>query len=186
MHQTIKKLVEKIVFFPVRVLRYLCSHSITMVYRLILGSVANSVKINCGVHINNCSNVFIKNNSLIDVGVSISSESNEGYLRIGSNTQINRNVFIDFSGGVDIGDGVTISESAMVYTHSHGLDPRSHPTFSPLSIGDNVWIGVRVVVMPTCNFIAQNVVIGACSVVTKDITQPGVYAGSPARFLRHL
>ncbi len=49
-------------------------------------------------------------------------------------------------------------------------------------IGDNVSIGSNATVLPV--EICDNVVIGAGSVVTKDITEPGVYAGNPARLLK--
>jgi acetyltransferase-like isoleucine patch superfamily enzyme len=52
------------------------------------------------------------------------------------------------------------------------------------SIGNHVSIGSNATILPVT--ICDNVVIGAGSVVTKDITQPGVYAGNPARLLRKL
>jgi len=50
------------------------------------------------------------------------------------------------------------------------------------NIGNNVSIGSNATVLPVT--ICDNVTIGAGSVVTKDITKPGIYAGNPARFLR--
>lgn len=50
------------------------------------------------------------------------------------------------------------------------------------TIGDRVSIGSNATIMPVT--ICNDVVIGAGSVVTKDITQPGIYAGNPARFIR--
>lgn len=50
------------------------------------------------------------------------------------------------------------------------------------SIGDRVSIGSNATIMPVC--VCDDVVIGAGSVVTKSITQPGIYAGNPARLLR--
>ena len=52
------------------------------------------------------------------------------------------------------------------------------------SIGNNVSIGSNATILPIS--ICDNVVIGAGSVVTKNITKPGIYAGNPARFLRGL
>jgi acetyltransferase-like isoleucine patch superfamily enzyme len=51
-------------------------------------------------------------------------------------------------------------------------------------IGNNVSIGTNVTVLPVS--ICDHVVVGAGAVVTKDITQPGIYAGNPARLLRPL
>ncbi len=52
------------------------------------------------------------------------------------------------------------------------------------TIGNHVSIGSNATILPVT--ICDRVVIGAGSVVTKDITQPGVYAGNPARLLRNL
>ena len=49
-------------------------------------------------------------------------------------------------------------------------------------VGNRVSIGTNATVLPVC--ICDDVVIGAGSVVTKDITQPGIYCGNPARFRR--
>ena len=52
------------------------------------------------------------------------------------------------------------------------------------SIGNNVSIGSNATILPV--EVCDNVVIGAGAVVTKSITQPGIYAGNPARFLREI
>ncbi len=51
-------------------------------------------------------------------------------------------------------------------------------------IGNNVSIGSNATILPVK--ICENVVIGAGSVVTKDIEQPGVYAGNPAKYLKSI
>lgn len=51
-------------------------------------------------------------------------------------------------------------------------------------IGNNVSIGSNATILPVS--VCDNVVIGAGSVVTKDITKPGIYAGNPAKFLRSI
>jgi acetyltransferase-like isoleucine patch superfamily enzyme len=51
-------------------------------------------------------------------------------------------------------------------------------------IGNNISIGSNATILPV--IICDNVVIGAGSVLTKDITKPGIYAGNPARFIRSL
>ena len=53
---------------------------------------------------------------------------------------------------------------------------------SPIIIGDNVYIGLRCIIMPGVR-IGNNVIIGAGSIVTKDIPDNSVYAGNPARFI---
>ena len=53
-----------------------------------------------------------------------------------------------------------------------------------LYIGDDVWIGRNVTILPGCKIIGTGCVIGACSVVTKDIPDYEVWAGNPARFIK--
>jgi acetyltransferase-like isoleucine patch superfamily enzyme len=56
--------------------------------------------------------------------------------------------------------------------------------WEPTNIGNNVSIGSNATLLPVT--VCSNVVIGAGSVVTKDITVPGVYAGNPAKFIKEL
>ena len=56
--------------------------------------------------------------------------------------------------------------------------------WKPTKIGNNVLIGSNATILPV--EICDDVVIGAGSVVTKDINKTGIYAGNPARFLREI
>lgn len=56
--------------------------------------------------------------------------------------------------------------------------------WSELIIGNDVWIGQNVVILPTCNFIGDGVVIVAGSIVTKDVPSYAIVAGNPAKFIR--
>ena len=53
----------------------------------------------------------------------------------------------------------------------------------PVTIGDNVWVGANAVILPGV-YIASNVVVGAGAVVTKDLTESGIYGGNPAKLIR--
>lgn len=54
----------------------------------------------------------------------------------------------------------------------------------PLLIENDVWIGARVTVLPGCKHIGTGVIIGACSVVTKDIPDFAIVGGNPAKVIR--
>ena len=88
---------------------------------------------------------------------------------------------------VTIGDDCFISHGAMFINdlfEQGGPAKGKRELWRSTRIGNNVSIGTNATVLPVS--ICDNVVIGAGAVVTKDITEPGVYAGNPARLLRSL
>jgi acetyltransferase-like isoleucine patch superfamily enzyme len=104
--------------------------------------------------------------------------------KIGRRCRIQSHVFIcDL---VTIGDDCFISHGAMFINDLFGNGgPAGDPElWSPTKIGNHVSVGTNATILPVN--ICDYVVIGAGAVVTKDITLPGIYAGNPARLLRHL
>jgi Acetyltransferase (isoleucine patch superfamily) len=137
-----------------------------------------------GVHIGMPHKVWFGDNVYIDTGTIIGSELEEGTLTVGDRVQLNAGVHLDFSGGVEIGDETLISAGAVVFSHSHGLDPRSKPTGLSKIIGRNVWLGSGCVVMQSVRSIGDNAVIAAGALVTKDVPAGAIVAGNPARLVR--
>lgn len=87
---------------------------------------------------------------------------------------------------LEIGKNVYIAEGVKIMTHDAswmvlaGEDGIARGHIAPVSIGDNVFLGIDSIVM--CNVkICDNVIVGAGAVVTSSIRTPGVYAGNPAR-----
>ncbi len=117
---------------------------------------------------------------------SFTSEHADADLVIGDNATINPHVFLDFSGGLMIGKNVLISRNVTVFTHSHGYDPKSEARKMPLRIDDNVWVGANVIIGEAVSWIAAGSIIGTGSVVTRDITEKGIYAGVPASLKKSL
>lgn len=82
-----------------------------------------------------------------------------------------------------------IGPNVSIYTACHPLDPVERNKWvewaEPVTIGDNVWIGGSVTILPGVT-IGDNVVIGAGSVVTRDIPSHTVVAGNPARVIKRL
>jgi acetyltransferase-like isoleucine patch superfamily enzyme len=102
---------------------------------------------------------------------------------IGSGCKIQSHAFICEM--VSIGDDCFISHGAMFIndTFAGGGPARGRKElWRSTLIGNNVSIGTNATILPVR--ICDNVVVGAGSVVTKDITSPGVYAGNPARKIR--
>lgn len=90
---------------------------------------------------------------------------------------------------VRIGDGVLLGPNVQIYTAYHPIDAdirrAGRELASPVSIGDNVWIGGGAIILPGVS-IGENSVIGAGSVVTKSIPTGVVAAGNPCRVLRDI
>ena len=92
-------------------------------------------------------------------------------------------------GRVDIGDNVFIGPNCGFYTSGHPLDielrNKGIEYAKPIKIGNNVWIGGNVVILPGVT-IGDNSVIGAGSIVTKDIQENTVAVGNPCKVIKKL
>ena len=87
-------------------------------------------------------------------------------------------------GEIEIGARATVAQEAYLSTGSHDFDSPGIPlTTGKITIGEDVFLGARVFVMPGVNIGARSV-IGACSVVTKDVPADVFAAGNPCRVLR--
>lgn len=69
-------------------------------------------------------------------------------------------------------------------THQHALPGLSEPA-QPVTLEDGVWVGARVIILPGVT-IGQGAIIGAGSVVTRDVPARTIAAGNPARIIRTL
>ena len=111
-----------------------------------------------------------------------------GYnIEVGENFFANYNLTILDVGKVKIGANAQIAPNVSIYTAGHPVHPESRNTGYeygiPITIGDNVWIGGSVTILPGVT-IGSNVVIGAGSVVTKDLPDNVIAAGNPCRVIR--
>ena len=113
-----------------------------------------------------------------------------GYnVEFGDYSFANHNLVILDTAKVRIGKHVFIAANVHITTAGHPLDPEMRNSgleyAYPVTIGDNVWIGSNVVILPGVT-IGSNVVIGAGSIVTRDIPDGVVAVGNPCRVLRAL
>lgn len=109
----------------------------------------------------------------------------QGGAVIGKRCRIQSHAFIcDL---VTIGDDSVVSHGAMFINDlfsGGGPAKKDRTLWRSTNVGNHVSIGTNATILPVT--ICDRVVIGAGSVVTKDITEPGIYAGNPARLLRRL
>jgi acetyltransferase-like isoleucine patch superfamily enzyme len=106
-------------------------------------------------------------------------------VRIGKNCRLQSHAFICEL--VEIGDNCFISHGVMFINDlfaEGGPAGGDQDKWNETKVGNNVSIGTNATILPI--WITDNVVIGAGSVVTKNITKPGIYAGNPARKIRDL
>ena len=117
------------------------------------------------------------------------------YCDYGFNIEVGRNFFANYNctiidvAKVKIGDYCFMAPNVAIYTAGHPVYPDTRNSAfeygKEVIIGDNVWLGGNTVVCPGVH-IGNNVVIGAGSVVTKDIPDWSVAAGNPCRVIRKI
>ncbi|MBD5267743.1 MAG: sugar O-acetyltransferase [Bacteroides sp.] len=113
-----------------------------------------------------------------------------GYnITTGLNFYANFNMVILDEAPVTFGDNVFIAPNCGFYTAGHPLDAESRNKgleyARPITVGNNVWIGANVSVLPGVT-IGDNCVIGAGSVVNKDIPADSVAAGNPCKVIKKI
>lgn len=89
------------------------------------------------------------------------------------------------AGGITIGDGAMIAANVQLISNNHDLYERHIITCKPVHIGRNAWIGAGATILPGVT-IGDNAVVGAASVVTRDVAPYTIVAGNPARFIRRI
>ena len=109
------------------------------------------------------------------------------------NITIGKNVFINAccrfqdQGGITIGDGTLIGHNTTIATLNHDFAPhcRANITPMPVFIGKNVWIGSDCTILPGVE-IGDGAIIGAGSVVTKNVAANTIVAGNPAKVIKKI
>ena len=116
------------------------------------------------------------------------------YCDYGTNITLGRKVFFNFNCvvldvcAVRIGDFTLFGPAAQIYTATHPLDAvarRTRESGKPIEIGSDVWVGGAAIICPGVT-IGSRTVIGAGSVVTRDIPADVFAAGNPCRVIRQL
>lgn len=129
---------------------------------------------------------------LAESGYNIDIQKNARFshsCEIGNNSGIGEGAKL--YGRVIIGDDVMMGPQCWIYTQNHAFSSLDKPMREqgpqkerPVRIGNDVWIGGRVTILPGVN-IGNGVIIGAGSVVTKDVEDYAVVGGNPAKILKY-
>ncbi len=108
-------------------------------------------------------------------------------ITIGERTFINMGCSFQDWGGITIGDDCLIGHNCTICTVNHSKDPerRGDMTCSPVVIGNKVWIGANVTILPRVR-IGDGAIIAAGAVVSKDVPAKTIAAGVPAKIINNI
>ena len=106
-------------------------------------------------------------------------------ITFGKHVFINHNFTAMSIGGIEFGDNVQIGPHVTIVTDNHDLNNRYVLRCKPVIIGNNVWIGAGVSIMPGVH-VGDNAVIAGGAVVTKDVPANTIVGGNPAKVIRKI
>lgn len=170
----------------------------------------NGAEVSKGLRVKGLVKVFITRRGVVTIGenCSINSGDNaniigrqqktifwvEGILTIGNNLGMSCSAII-CNHEIEIGNNVTIGGNTVFYdTDFHSLNPilrsnkqedKKNAKWGKVTISDNVFIGAHTTILKGVT-IGKNTIVGACSVVAKDIPANEIWAGNPAKFIQKI
>ena len=106
-------------------------------------------------------------------------------MKIGKNVFINSNLLAMARGGITIEDNVQIAGNVSLLTNNHDPYDRMILPCKPILIKRGAWIGANVVILRGIS-IGKHAIVGAGSVVTKDVPDYAVVVGNPAKVVKML
>ncbi len=106
-------------------------------------------------------------------------------IRIGKNVYVNSNVLMMARGGITLEDNVMIAANAQIISNNHDPYDLQILTCKPVVIAESAWIGAGATILPGVR-VGKHAIVGAMSVVTKDVPDYGVVVGSPAKVVKML
>ncbi|MEQ1093521.1 acyltransferase [Acinetobacter johnsonii] len=156
--------------------------------------ISGQVKIGQNVYIGDHVSLIVEQGAILEIadnsfiGESCYIKCFGGKVSIGKDVSINSKSFINGCGGVSIGDNTRIGTQSIIIASNHKFgEPdvlvKDAITKQGVSLGENIWLGARVTVLDGVT-IADNSVIGACSLVSKSLPESGVYVGIPAKKIK--
>lgn len=168
------------------------------------GYLMHGIGINCGKHVEFRWTGRMKNRRKITIGDDCflgknfrlyswekSDKNGEfGIIEIGNRVKMQEDCYISAMDLVHIGDDVLMGGGIMINDNNHGMDPLSQLsycaqscTYSAVIIENGVWIGEKVCILKGVT-VGEKSIIGAGSIVTKDVPPYTIVAGNPAKVIK--
>ena len=192
-----------------RLLVNICAAVIALPYRLRFASVGRAPRIKPPLMLRGAGRIQIGHQVLLEqfAGLSVVSggeitigdacelrsfcrvEAHGGFVRLGARSSVNPFVLLAGHGGLTIGSDVRIASHCVILTSTHRYESADTPireqgiTSQPTTIGDDVWFGSGCTVLGGVT-IGRGSIVGAGSIVTRDIPPNSIAMGAPARVVR--
>ena len=133
--------------------------------------------------------IFLGSKVMLKEGARICPTHPGASIRIGDWTTVGYNVHMFSKSDISIGNNCLIAPFCYFVDNDHGTEAgvliREQPMeTSPISVGDDVWLGAGVIITKGVS-IGSGSIVAAGSVVTKNIPPNTIFGGSPAKFIRH-
>lgn len=167
---------------PWELLRLLSWGMTTFKYRYVRRCAGRGTLVGPHTTIINAANVRIGEKCWLQDHVYIRAGT-QGRVELGARVAVNSFVRIFGHGSVWIGDDVQVGPGTLITTTGHEYDGDLEAQFQPVRIGRRAWIGANVTILPGVQ-VGECAVVGAGSVVTKDIPSHCVAVGVPARVVK--
>jgi len=140
-----------------------------------------------GCVIENIKNISVGNDFTMGTDCKLYSQDSASRIIIGNRVSLNYSVSInaDCGGSITLGDNTIIGPNTVLRASNHKHELLDKPirdqghSSGKIVLGDNVWVGASVIILPNVT-IGNNVIVGAGSVVTKDIKDNLIVGGVPA------
>ena len=106
-------------------------------------------------------------------------------VKIGKNCVIMNGCLMMAAGTITIEDNVRVAANAQLISNNHDLYERMVITCKPVRLKRGCWIGAGATILPGVT-VGENSIVGAASVVTKDVPDNEIWAGNPAKFIKKI
>lgn len=193
-------------FKALKLLNWLSAQGRKLIYNLAFGTqfkyfgknccleISGDVKIGKQVYIGDQVSLIVEKGAALHIadhsfiGESCYIKCFGGKVLIGKDVSINSKSYINGCGGISIGDNTRIGTQSILIASNHkfgepDLLVKDAITKQGVSLGQNIWLGARVTVLDGVT-IADDSVIGACSLVSKSLSESGLYVGIPAKKIK--